>query len=173
VIGESLCFVESVADELSEYKGRDGSDCREVLESIRGFEYRGEASFRNWLFTMVLRKLADPQEFYQALKRDVRRELPMVDGAGGHADILARYRSFTSPSAHAAAGETLERIERAFARLSEDHRNVIIQAKIVGLSRAEIAGLTGKSEVAVRALLFRALSALAALLDEPEAPGRS
>ncbi len=64
--------------------------------------------------------------------------------------------------------ETIDLIERAFEELPDDHRQVILLARLVGLSRKEIADEMGRSEVAVRNLLSRALSQLAEILDREE-----
>jgi DNA-directed RNA polymerase specialized sigma24 family protein len=61
--------------------------------------------------------------------------------------------------------EEIDPIERAFEQFAEDHRDVILKAKVLGVSRAEIARQIGRSEGAVRAHLFRALSAFARSLD--------
>ena len=62
-----------------------------------------------------------------------------------------------------------ERVETAFDRLSDEQREVISLAHVVGLSRAEIAARLGKSEGAVRTMLSRALADLADEVksDEP------
>ena len=59
----------------------------------------------------------------------------------------------------------LERIEAAFTRLSDDHREVILLSRIVGMSRAEVALALDKTEDSVRNLLHRALTELARHLD--------
>ena len=54
----------------------------------------------------------------------------------------------------------------AFDRLPEAHREVIVLAKVMGLSRGEIAAQMGRTEIAVRTLLSRALAQLAGELVE-------
>ena len=66
---------------------------------------------------------------------------------------------------HPVRAEEVERFERAFEELSEEHREVISLAHLVGLSRAEIAVELDKTEVAVRSLLYRGLARLAELLE--------
>ncbi|MCB9891472.1 MAG: sigma-70 region 4 domain-containing protein [Planctomycetes bacterium] len=44
--------------------------------------------------------------------------------------------------------------------LIEEHRTVILESRLLGMSHAEIAERMGKSETATRALLFRALAKL-------------
>jgi len=78
---------------------------------------------------------------------DARREAgPVAEhSTEDPADLLACYRAFHTPSQQAAAREELERVEAAFDRLPPDHRQVIVMAKILGLSHAEIGAELGRS----------------------------
>jgi RNA polymerase sigma-70 factor (ECF subfamily) len=154
--GEAIRRKESISDLVQ-------SVCREVLENAAEFQYRGETQFRQWLFTTALRKIIDRDRYYRAEKRDAAREQPFADD-GSNADLLACYGTFCSPSQDAIAHEELARIEAAFGRLADDQREVLIQARIIGLSNAQIAEQIGRTEDAVRALLGRALARLATLL---------
>ena len=71
-------------------------------------------------------------------------------------NVLAAYGSFCTPSRDAMVAEEMGRIEGAFDRLSDEHREVILQARLEGRSHREIALEMGKSETAVRKLLSRA-----------------
>lgn len=137
------------------------STCREVLEHLERFQFASEGAFRQWLFTTALRKLTHRRDYHQAEKRDVGRELSIDAQPAGADGVLASYRRFASPSQAAILREEIERIEGAFASLSEEHREVITLARVVGLSRAEIAQQMGRSEGAVKMLLSRALAELA------------
>lgn len=149
------------------------SVCREVLEHIDTFRYPSEGAFKHWLYSTALRKILNKHEYYRAEKRDVLREIQHPSTSSGEFDseLLAAYRSFSSPSGQAIVREELQRVERAFAKLPDDYREVIVLARVVGLSRAEIGERMGKSEGAIRVLLHRALARLAQLL-EPEDSGR-
>ena len=61
--------------------------------------------------------------------------------------------------------EEVERVERAFEKLSEEQREVITLAHVAGQSRAEIADQMGRSEGALRVLLHRSLVRLAEVLE--------
>ena len=139
------------------------SVCREVLEHAERFRHPGEAAFRCWLYTTALRKIRSRQAFHLREKRDARRE---VRGEKAEAALLAQYRTFSTPSEGLAAREELERVEAAFAALTEEQREVVTLAHLVGLSRAEIAAHLGKGEGAVRMTLHRALAKLSGLLGE-------
>ena len=140
------------------------SVCREVLEDAQEFDYRGEAQFRQWLFTTALRKIIDRDRYYRAGKRDAAREVGTSPTDSSEAMLIDCYGSFCTPSRNAIAHEELNRIETAVRALPEDYRDVIVASRIVGLSNAEIAEQIGRTEDAVRALLGRALARLSGLL---------
>ena len=146
------------------------SVCREVLEHRGRFRFPSESAFKRWLFTTALRKISNRREYWTAEKRDERRAIPIAGPTTSRASaaeerIFLTYSSFATPSQGAAVREEMERIESAFEELSEEHREVITLAHVVGLSRAEIAAEMDRSEGAVRVLLHRALARLAAVLD--------
>lgn len=145
------------------------SVCREILQKGERFRHPSDASFRRWLFTTALRKIADRADHWRAEKRDGGREQRWPTH-GGDGDLAPRYRAFSSPSQHAIAREELARIESAFEELGDEQREVITLAQVAGLSRAEIAAHMGRSEGAVRVLLHRALARLTELLASRRPP---
>ncbi len=140
------------------------SVCRDVLENMDAFRYGGEAGFRSWLFTTALRKLADRYEYYRAAKRNAGREQPR-DQHATIDELVAGYSPLFSPSQHAVAHEELGRIATAFSKLPDEQQQVILMARMMDLSRTEIAEEMGRSEGAVRTLLSRSLARLAEMLD--------
>ena len=78
------------------------------------------------------------------------------------------YQSFCTPSQHAAAGEEVARIEAAFDELADDHREVLLQLRLLGVSRSDYAARTDRSEETVSSLLYRALGRLNAILERAE-----
>ncbi len=137
------------------------STCRAVLEQAEQFRHQGEGRFRRWLYTTALRKILDKHDFHTAARRDARRET-----GGDPAEILAVYHHVCTPSRVASAHEQLDRIESAFAALDDDHREVVLLSRIMGLSRAEVADAMGRSEASVRGLLHRALTRLSRDLQD-------
>ncbi len=159
-MGKALSAKESASDIVQ-------SSCREVLENAGKFRYQGESGFRLWLYTTALRKIRHRGEYYRAAKRDVGREAaPGSADESGNDARAAWYRTLSTPSRTLAIREQAERIEAAFERLPDHYREVITLSRIVGLSRAEIAEVTGRTEASVRNVLHRALAELAELLDE-------
>ena len=133
------------------------SVCRDVLQNVDRFRYDGEGAFRKWLFTTAMRKIADRYEYYRADKRDIRRE----DSTGGDDAVLEACRGFYTPSRQAAAREELARLEAAMRGLDDEKREVVLLSRVVGLSHEAIAHELGKTAVAVRKILSRALAELA------------
>ena len=144
------------------------STFREVLEDLGDVEYEDEIHFKHWLYQQALRKVVDKARYWRAQRRDVGRE------AGGKAAgedslesrVLGLFADeLGTPSHLAMHKEDLKRVDAALARLSKDHRDVIVMARFMGLPHAEIAAQSGRSEGAVRILLHRALAALQTALD--------
>ncbi|MCB9898617.1 MAG: sigma-70 family RNA polymerase sigma factor [Planctomycetes bacterium] len=147
------------------------SVCRDVLENLDTFRFPGEAAFRAWLYTTAMRKVADRAEYWRAAKRDAQREALPESQRNTHSEsdelrLLDCYRELCTPSQHAMGREALERIERGFERLPDDYREVIVLARLAGMSRKEIAEQMGRTEAAIRNLLPRALAQLADELAE-------
>jgi RNA polymerase sigma-70 factor (ECF subfamily) len=140
------------------------SVCADVLGDLGGFEYRGEEQFRHWLFQRALHKILNKRRFHEAEQRDARRERP-VDSPSSAATLLECYQSICTPSRVARGREALAEFERAFARLPEDYREAITLYRIVGLPYADIAAAMGRSEGAVRNLVYRGLARLSTLLE--------
>lgn len=142
------------------------SVCREVLEHADRFQHANEGAFKRWLYTTALRKILNRREHHLAARRDALREEALDEGGDVQRQLLDTYARFTSPSGRAMLSEEIERIESAMSRLKDEQREVITLAHIVGLSRAEIGEEIGKSEGAVRTILFRAMAALAVEMGE-------
>ena len=137
------------------------SVCRDLLAERARFDFRGEERFRAWLFTSALNKMRDKHRFHRGAMRDVRRETPLASDPEG---VLVR--SLLTPSQDAVAAETARALIEALSALSDDHREVIALARVVGLPHRVIAEVMGRSEEAVRQLLGRALFRLTQELQD-------
>lgn len=131
------------------------SVCRDLLENLDRYQWQGDAEFRRWLFTTAMRKIADRYEHWGAKRRRADKVVP-VDDEG----VLEGFAAIYTPSQHAIAREELKRVEDAMTSLTPEKQDVILMAKLMGLSHAEIAAQLGKSEGAVRTMLSRALAEL-------------
>ncbi len=136
--------------------------CREVLNDLDGADCEAPEEFRRWLYAVALHKIVRKAEYHAAQKRAVEREAtPVDDGV-----LLDAYATVFTPSRAAVAREEVDRIERALDALPEEFRDVIVQARLLGMSHQEISAQTGRSEVAVRKLLSRARARLAIELEK-------
>lgn len=131
-------------------------------------QFRGssEAELVAWLREILKNNLADALRKQQRLKRDVRREQSLegaIDASFSRTHSwLAAVQS--SPSQQAAKQEELLRLSQVLCDLPKAQREAVILHHLQGLSLAEVAQLTGKSEAAVAGLLFRGLKTLHELL---------
>jgi RNA polymerase sigma-70 factor (ECF subfamily) len=140
------------------------SVCCDAIARIGPQRSDNEAAFKGWLYKIALHKILDKHDRHTAQKRSAKMEQPLFDSRVGDAELLHCYAVFCTPSRDAIAREELQRIEQAFEKLPGDYREVLVLARIVGLSYGDLAGELGKSEVAVRKLLSRARARLAMLL---------
>lgn len=154
-IGRAFGAREGVSDVVQ-------STCRDLLERMEGFRHGGEHAFRHWLYATAARKIADRYAYHAAERRDARREhaSQSVSLVLGEA-----FAGIASPSQVVMGAELLERLEAAFAELSEPEREAVLLSRVAGLSRSEVASALGRSEAGTRNLLHRALIKLAELLD--------
>jgi RNA polymerase sigma factor (sigma-70 family) len=138
------------------------SICGDALTDLGGFDYRGPESFRKWLMQRAENKIRSRGRFWNRAKRAVGMEQGTGDVPLEEIRELAH--AFT-PSRDAVGREELERLEAAFDELSEDDRRVILLSRVVGLSHAAVAEEMGRTPLATRSLLSRALAKLAARLE--------
>ncbi len=124
----------------------------EAFRAIPRFEDRGPGSLRAFLHRVVLNKLRDRADTATAKKRA---------GAVPLTESLEAVVSGEPPGYRDAA--RWESIERALSRLPPDMRDAIVRRRFEGLSCAEAAELSGRSEVAERKLYSRAMARLAVL----------
>ena len=140
------------------------SACRDVLGDLSRFQYGGDAGFRAWLYATALRKIADRAEYWGAQRRDAGREVQLPATSGGGDGLAGLLAGLPSPSAAAMGREAMERLERAFDRLADEDREVIVLSRVVGLTHTEISEQLGLTAGACRMRLFRALAALSEVL---------
>ncbi len=143
------------------------SACLELLRKLDGFEYRGEAPFRAWLYNSVLNTLRDKERALKAQKRDARREVSMQESSS-YGGLAACYSGVLSPSRQLIAEERVRALEAAFDDLPEDYREVISLSYFVRLSRVQVAVQMERTEASVRNLLVRARAALAEALRKQD-----
>jgi RNA polymerase sigma-70 factor, ECF subfamily len=143
---------------------------REALRGLDGFELRGSNSgaggFGRWLMKVADHKLKSRGRFWNRLRRAQAHEVTIENG---NLDRLTG-AALASPSGAAHTREELERVESAFAQLPPAWREVVVLVRLQGLSHAEAARRLGRTELATRTLLSRALARLATQLESGRAP---
>jgi RNA polymerase sigma-70 factor, ECF subfamily len=122
-----------------------------AFNSIDGF--RGESSFRTWLFTIQRRLLLDRR---RAEKRRRDKDEVQDDAASTEYDALDSV----------VADETRKRLQEAVGRLSPTQRDVFALRVAEGLSYKEIAEAVGTTEGAARVHYHNAMRAVKEFLDE-------
>ncbi len=152
-VGPALRHRESCSDLVQ-------STCRELLQDLDDFEVRSEEQLRHWLCVAALNKIRQRHRYHNAEMRDPDREIK------DDVTVAELYRTVLTPSRIAIGNETIERLETAFQQLSEDHRDVILLCRVIGLPQDEVARRMGRSLDSVRNLLHRALASVARLDDD-------
>lgn len=117
-----------------------------AFQSIDRFEWNGRESFLRWLGAIAENVILNTSK-----KRTRAPHLRL------RRDVAA---SGASPSRTLRRDERFERLETSLKGLSEDHRKVILLARIDGLPIKTIAQKMNRSESAVKNLLLRALRGL-------------
>jgi len=122
-----------------------------AFNSLDGF--RGESSFRTWLFTIERRLLVDRR---RAEKRRRDRVEIQEDDAATEYDALDGV----------VASETERRMRQAMSRLSPTQKEVFTLRVAEGLSYKEIAAAVGTTEGAARVHYHNAMRAVKEFLNE-------
>jgi RNA polymerase sigma-70 factor (ECF subfamily) len=132
-----------------------------ALANLAGFEERalpadgdGASTFRVWLFQIARNVIAERRRLGRR-----HPEAPLEAAATVAAPVDLQGEVERHDAAQAAWG--------AVARLPDDRRRALILRFVHEMSTAEIAGVLGRSEGAVRVLIHRALRSVARDLDDP------
>ena len=134
-----------------------------ALGGLEDFTYKNEGDFLRWLARITQNELRDNLDKIYTEKRDIRKEV-RLDNYGPTTDrgFVVNPAPFqtTTPSVIMSKKEDLDKLEKAIDQLKPDYREVIVLAKIEGLTYREIADKLGKSIDSVGHLLSRAMVAL-------------
>ena len=161
---------------------RMGSELRSKLESVdlvqdvlvsalrdlRKFTYKSEGDFVRWLSKIAENELRGSLKKLHADRRDIRKEVRLGtygSTTGSRAVGAPGPIEATTPSAIMSKKEDLTKLEEAIDLLRPEYREVIVLAKIDGLSYKEIGERLGKSVDAVGMLLSRAMVALTGVFE--------
>jgi RNA polymerase sigma-70 factor (ECF subfamily) len=137
-----------------------------ALSNLERFEDRarpadgdGASTFKVWLFQIARNTVSNER------RANRRRRAAPLEAAALATDPLDVERDATRRDEAAAAWQ-------AVGKLPEDRRRAIVLRFVDELSTAEIAGVLGRSEGAVRVLIHRALRTVARDLEPPKARRR-
>jgi len=140
-------------------------DADDVIQSVyRSFFTRlqdGQFRFDDWdglwrlLVTITLRKCVNQVEYFQAARRDVRRESSTTGFQGPN---LGNYSFAREPTPDEAA-MLAETIEGLFSSRKQDERD-ILALQLEGYATAEISQTVARSERTVRRVVARAKTQL-------------
>ena len=122
-----------------------------AFQSLDGF--RGDSSFRTWLFTIERRLVLDRQ-------RSAKRRRGGVEIQ--ESDVATEYDALDS----LVAGEAALRVRAATKKLSPTQREVFMLRVADGLSYKEIAEVVGTTEGAARVHYHNALRTVKEFLDD-------
>lgn len=148
---------QALARFASSFGARDDIDDLVQDTFVRAFQsldgFRGESSFRTWLFTIERRLLLDRRRAEK--RRPSRVEVQEGDASTEYdaLDVLV-------------AGEAADRVRRAMQRLSPTQREVFALRVAEGLSYREIAAVVGTTEGAARVHYHNAMRAVKEYLDD-------
>ena len=148
---------ESLARFASSLGARDDIDDLVQETFVRAFQsldgFRGDSSFRTWLFTIERRLLLDRRRAEK--RRPVRVEVQEGDAASEYDALDAMV-----------AGEAADRVRQAMRELSPTQREVFALRVAEGLSYREIAEVVGTTEGAARVHYHNAMRAVKEFLDD-------
>ncbi|MDQ6738757.1 MAG: RNA polymerase sigma factor [Gemmatimonadota bacterium] len=136
---------------------RDSVD--EIVQDtfVRAFgaldSFRGDSAFRTWLFTIARRLVLDR-------RRSEKRSRVIASVEEG--DAVTTFDALDSM----VADESMSRVRRAVASLSQKQREVFTLRLEQGLSYKEIAELVGSTEGAARVHYHNAMRAVKEYLDD-------
>jgi RNA polymerase sigma-70 factor (ECF subfamily) len=135
--------------------------CLRAFRDLDRFHYQSPGSFLRWLSSIADHVIVDGVRYQN---REMR--------AGEHVPFRSpsnpagpEPRDTKTPSRLFAQQEAVERLLDRLAALPDDYRQVILMAKIEGLTTAEIAARLGKSREAVALLVYRAVKRFRAEVD--------
>ena len=139
-----------------------------ALRDLGDFTYKTEGDFVRWLSRVAENRLRDNLDKLHAVKRDIRKEVRLNSHRIAAEDSFAAAAEpmdTTTPSAIMSKSEEFDRLAKAIDTLKPEYREVLVLAKIEGLSYREIGNKWGKSADAVRMLVSRAMGALSCAFE--------
>ncbi len=148
---------------------RNPDDALEVtqeafLRAYRGLpSFRGDASFRTWLFGIALNAARTRQA--GLLRSLSRTESLEASGDDPPSPLLWAADPAPSPESRTLGGELKEALLTALSRISPEHREILLLREVEGLDYGEVGALLGIPEGTVKSRLARARRAVREALE--------
>ncbi len=134
-----------------------------AFRDLRRFEYQSPGSFSRWLFRIASHVILDAVRYHEREKRQTEETVSFRSESNPFGPEPAH--SWT-PSRILSSDEEIKKLMGRLDSLPEEYRQVILLAKIEGLTTAETAARMGKSHENTSLLLHRALQRFRILLDQ-------
>ena len=128
-----------------------------AFRDLPRFEYQGAGSFLRWLFQIARHTLHDLARFEDRKKRQARHEA-LPDAASSQYDATPAHGQ--TPSRILFQREQVAQLLKDLDALSEADREIILLAKVEGLTIDEMAQRLGASKTQISLNLHRALKRL-------------
>lgn len=132
-----------------------------AFRAIDRFTYQSPGSLLRWLSSIADHVIVDRAR-YQGRERRAGEEVPFRSESN---PLGPEPLDTKTPSRLLAQQEAVERLLHRLDALPEEYRQVILMAKIEGLSTAEMAEQLGKSREAVALLVYRAVKRFRAICE--------
>jgi RNA polymerase sigma-70 factor (ECF subfamily) len=141
-----------------------------AFRKLEGFEPTSEGSFLHWLCRITENTIRDHLDYAAAGKRDRSAERSLdqsllVSREHVHLRDLIPDGG-ASPTQHMLKHTIKSTVDNLLLELDEGERDLIIQRKMEGLTFAEMAGLVGATEDAVRKRFNRSFQKLVSLAEQ-------
>lgn len=124
-----------------------------ALKSFEEFEYSDDGAFLRWMCRIIDNRLRDAHDYFTAQKRQA---------------VSVPKSAPTGPVTAFGKAEDRRKMEAALAKLSDEHRDVLLLRYFEGMSADEVGQRMNRSAGAIRSLCARALIELGKQLKEPE-----
>ena len=119
-----------------------------ALRGLENFTYANEGDFLRWMSRIAENRIRDNLEKLHANKRDIRKEIPLNSNRRAKQDSFVRRTGpvdLTTPSVIMSRKEDWNKLEKAMDKLNPEYKQVILLAKMEGLSHKEIAERLNKN----------------------------
>ena len=140
-----------------------------ALRSLEDFTYKNEGDFLRWMSRIAENRIRDNLEKFHTNKRNIHKEIPLNNNRQAEQDSFVEIKGpvdWTTPSVVMSRKEDWDKLEKAMDKLNPEYKQVILLAKMEGMSHKEIAEKLNKNPHSTRALLSRALTALSRAYEE-------